>query len=125
VVVRDGRARRARDRGAPGTPRRLPPREPASLRDRVARAGARLVRLAAAVVGPSDPDLDVPRRAPDVHLAGAVRVRRVRLCRARPRPRRGRSRRSAGPARRRSSSATTRAMSTSRRARSSASGRTG
>ena len=44
----------------------LPPREPAPLRDRVARAGARLVRLAPALVGPPDPDLDVPRRPPDL-----------------------------------------------------------
>ena len=70
--------------------RRLPPGEPAPLRDRVARAGARLVRLAPAVVGPPDPDLDVSRRPPDVHVAGARRVRGVRLDRARARPRRAR-----------------------------------
>ena len=123
------------DRRAQGAPGRLPPREPAPLRDRVARAGARLVRLAPALVGPSDPDLDVSRRPPDVHVAGAERVRRVRLDRARARPRRARHVVLVGAlavrdarlarARRRSSSATTRATSTSRRARSSASGRTG
>ena len=69
VVVRDGRARRAGDRGAARAARPLPPREPAPLRDRVARAGARLVRLAPALVGAPDPDLDVPRRPPDLRVA--------------------------------------------------------
>ena len=36
VVVPDGGARRARDRGARGAPRPLPPRKPAPLRDRLA-----------------------------------------------------------------------------------------
>ena len=118
-----------------GAARPLPPREPAPLRDRVARARARLVRLAPALVGPPDPDLDVSRRPSHVRVAAADGVRRVRLGRARARPGRARhvvlvgalavrDARLAG-ARRRSSSATTRATSTSPRARSSASGRTG
>ena len=37
------------------------------------------MRLAPALVGASDPDLDVPRRPPDVRLAAAGGVRRVRL----------------------------------------------
>ena len=90
VVVPDGRARAPRDRGARGAARPLPPREPAPVRDRVARARARLVRLAAALVGSPDPDLDVPERAPDLDLAAARRVRRVRLGRARARDRRPR-----------------------------------
>ena len=61
------------DRGARGPARPLPPREPAPLRDRVARARARLVRLAPALVGPPDPDLDVPGRPPDLDLAAARR----------------------------------------------------
>ena len=66
VVVPDGRARaRPRSRRS-SAPRALPPREPAPLRDRVARERARLVRLAPALVGPPDPDLDVPRRPPDL-----------------------------------------------------------
>ena len=135
VVVRDGRARAPGDRGPSRAARPLPPGEPAPVRDRVPRAGARLVRLASALVGPPDPDLDVPGRAPDVRVAAARRVRRVRhrrsssatpTCSTRgSRPRSGRSRRSAGRSRRRSSTATTRATSTSRRATSSASGRTG
>ena len=126
---------RARDRGARGAARPLPPREPAPLRDRVARARARLVRLAAALVGPPDPDLDVPGRPPDLRLAAARRLRRVRLGRARARDRRARHVVLLGAlavrdarlarARRPSSRATTRATSTSPRARSSASGRTG
>ena len=90
VVVPDGRARAPGDRGAARAARPLPPREPAPLRDRVPRAGARLVRLAAALVGPPDPDLDVRRRAPDLRVAAAGGVRRVRLGRARARPRRAR-----------------------------------
>ena len=114
---------RAGDRGAARAAGPLPPREPAPVRDRVARAGARLVRLAAALVGSPDPDLVLPRRAP--HRARGRRRRRAPSA-ARPsssatrtsstrgsRPRSGRSRRSAGPSRRRSSSATTRATSTS------------
>ena len=90
VVVWHGGARHARAPGAPRAARPFPPGEPAPLRDRVARAGAGLVRLAPAVVGTPDPDLDVPRRAPDLRLAAARRVRRVRLRRARARPRRPR-----------------------------------
>ena len=90
VVVPDGRARPPGDRGARGAARPLPPREPAPLRDRVARERARLVRLAPALVGPPDPDLDVPGRPPDVRVAAARGLRRVRLGRARPRPRRAR-----------------------------------
>ena len=96
-----------------GAARALPPREPAPVRDRVARAGAGLVRLAPALVGAPDPDLDVPRRASDLGLAAAGGVRGVRLGRARARRptcstrgsrrRSGRSRRSAGPRRRPSS----------------------
>ena len=88
-------------------PRPLPPREPAPLRDRVARAGAGLVHLASALVGAPDPDLDVPGRAPHLRVAAARGMRRVRRGRsssATPtcsthgsRPRSGRSRRSAGP----------------------------
>ena len=94
------------DRGARGAPRPLPPREPAPLRDRVARERARLVRLAAALVGPPDPDLDVPRRPPDLRVAAAEACAECgsRSSSARPTsstrgsPRRsGRSRRSAGP----------------------------
>ena len=121
VVVRDGRPRAAGDRGARGAAGALPPREPAPLRDRLARARSRLVRLAAALVGPPDPDLDVPRRPPRLHVAEPRRVRRVRLGGARTRPRRARhlvlvralavrDARLAG-ARRPSSSATTRATS--------------
>ncbi len=98
-------------------------------------ARARLVRLAPALVGPPDPDLDLPRRPPDVRLAAAGGVCRVRLGRARARDRRPRhlvllgalAVRDARLARAdaRSSSATTRATSTSPRARSSGSGRTG
>ena len=81
------------------------------------------MRLAPALVGPPDPDLDVPRRPPDLRLAAAGGVRGVRLAAsssATPtsstrgsRRRSGRSRRSAGPSRRPSSAATTRATSTS------------
>ena len=78
VVVPDGRARAPGDRGAARAARPLPPGEPAPVRDRVARERARLVRLAAALVGPPDPDLDVPRRSPDVRVAAAGGVRRVR-----------------------------------------------
>ena len=88
VVVPDGRARRARDRGARGAARPLPPREPAPVRDRVARERPRLVRLAPALVGPPDPDLDVPGRPPHLRLAAARCLRRVRLGRARARDRR-------------------------------------
>ena len=73
VVVRDGRARAPGDRGASRAARPLPPGEPAPVRDRVAREGAGLVRLAPALVGASDPDLDVPRRAPDVRVAASRR----------------------------------------------------
>ena len=66
------------DRGASRATRALPPGEPASLRDRVARAGARLVHLAPALVGPPDPRLDVPGRPPHVRLAAAGGMRRVR-----------------------------------------------
>ena len=58
-------------RGAPRASRPLPPGEPAPLRDRVARAGARLVRVASALVGAPDPDLDVRRRPPHLRLAAA------------------------------------------------------
>ncbi len=90
VVVRDGRARTPGDRGPSRAARPLPPGEPAPVRDRVPRAGARLVRLASALVGPSDPDLDVPGRASDVRVAAARRVRRVRHDGAGARPRRAR-----------------------------------
>ena len=83
VVVLHGRARPAGDRGARGAPCQLPPREPAPVRDRVARERSRLVRLPPALVGPSDPDLDVPGRPPDEHLAAALGVRGVRLGQAR------------------------------------------
>ena len=114
-------ARAARDRGARDAARPLPPGEPAPVRDRLARARARLVRLAAALVGPPDPDLDVPGRPPHVHVARAGGVRGVRLgasssatptCSTRgSRRRSGRSRRSAGRSRPPSSSASTRATS--------------
>ena len=135
VVVPDGRARRARRSRRSRAAGPLPPREPAPVRDRLARERARLVPLAPALVGSPDPGLDVRGRPPDLRLAAARRLRRVRLGRARARPgrprhlvlarRSGRSPRSAGPSRRPSSSATTRATSTRPRARSSASGRTG
>ena len=132
---RDGRARPPGDRGASRAARPLPPGEPAPVRDRVARAGARLVRLASALVGPPDPDLDVPGRPSDLHVAAARRVRRVRLDGARARPRRARhvvlvgalAVRDARLARAdpRARALLPAATSTSRRATSSASGRTG
>ena len=135
VVVRDGRARTPGDRGPSRAARPLPPGEPASVRDRVPRAGARLVRLASALVGPSDPDLDVPGRASDLRVAAARRVRRVRHDGAGARPRRARHVVLVGPlavrdarlagADARARRATTPATSTSRHATSSASGRTG
>ena len=51
---------------------------------------ARLVRVSPAVVGTSDPDLDVPGRASDLRLATARGLRRMRQWRARPRDRRSR-----------------------------------
>ena len=78
VVVRDDGARAARDRGAPGATRPLPPRVAAPVRDRVPRGGARLVHLAPALVGSSAADLDVPRQAPDRDRRRAVGLRRVR-----------------------------------------------
>ena len=126
----------AGDRGTARAARPLPPGEPAPLRDRVARAGAGLVRLPSALVGPPDPDLDVPGRPPDVRLAAARRVRRVRrrasssatrTCSTRgsrsalwPFATLGWPRRDA-----RARRATTAATSTRPRARSSGSGRTG
>ena len=53
------RARGTRDLGAAGAPRSLPPGVAASLRHHIARGDARLVHLAAALVGPSAPDLDL------------------------------------------------------------------
>ncbi len=60
VVVRDEGARGARDRGARRSARPLPPGVAASLRHHLARGDARLVHLAAALVGTSAPDLDLP-----------------------------------------------------------------
>src|SRR5262249_435326 len=71
VVVPDGRARAPGDRSTPRLKRALPPRQPAPVRDRLAGARARLVRLAPALVGPPDPDLDVLGRPPDIRLAPA------------------------------------------------------
>ena len=59
----NGRAREAGARRAARAPRPLPPGVAAPLRDRVARAGARLVRLPPAVVGAPAPDLVLPGRA--------------------------------------------------------------
>ena len=117
-------------------PRPLPPGVAAPLRDHVARGDARLVHLAAALVGASAPDLVLPGRAITT-VAGrrAVGVCRVRLDRARARVRRPRhvvlvgalAVRDARLAGRdaRARAATTPGTSTRRRARSSASGRTG
>ena len=63
-------------------PRPVPPRVAASLRDHLARGDARLVHLAAALVGPPAPDLDVPGRASHRSGRRARGVRRVRLDRA-------------------------------------------
>src|SRR5262249_59328148 len=82
VVVSNGRARSPGHRGARGPPRSLPPREPASLRDRVARDRPRLVCLAPALVGAPDPGLDMRERAPVLDLAAPRRLPRVRLQRA-------------------------------------------
>ena len=106
VVVRDGGARRAGARGAARAPRPLPPGEPAPLRDRVARAGARPGASRASSGGGTRSRSGLPRRPPDVRRAAARRVRRVRVgasssatrtssTRGSP-PRSGRSRRSAG-----------------------------
>src|SRR5207247_2381398 len=51
VVVLDGRAEGARARGAARAARPLPPRVAAPVRDRLARARARLEHLAPALVG--------------------------------------------------------------------------
>ena len=58
VVVRDGGAGRAGDRGAARAARALPSRVAAPVRDRVAGGDPRLVPLAAALVGASAADLD-------------------------------------------------------------------
>src|SRR5581483_1544203 len=90
VVVPHGRARPPGDRRPPRRPDTLPPRQPAPVRARLARAGARLVPVAPALVGTPAADLDLSGRAQDGDLAAARRVRRVRLAGARPRPRRPR-----------------------------------
>ena len=79
VVVLDGRAEASTARGAPEPRGALPPREPAPLRDRLARERAGLVRVAAALVGPSASRLVLPGRPRDGRGDGAVRVRGVRL----------------------------------------------
>ncbi len=65
VVVRDGRDQAACARRPAGAPDRLPPREPAPLRDRLAGECARLEHLAADLVGASDPGVVLPRRPSD------------------------------------------------------------
>ena len=135
VVVLDGGDQAAGARGAARAQRRLPPGEPAPLRDRLARERARLEHLAADLVGPSDPRVVLPGRphhrrrrrsrsacaecGVDRADARDRRARHVVLAR-----RSGRSRRSAGPTRRRTSSTSTPATCRRPRARSSASGRT-
>ena len=74
VVVRDEGAGRARDRGAARAARALPSRVAAPVRDRVAGGDPRLVPVAAALVGPPDPDLDDAERRG--HLRHAPRRRR-------------------------------------------------
>ena len=66
VVVQDGGARPTRDRGVARADGALPPGVAASIRDRLARGDARLVRLAAALVGASASDLDDARRRGDL-----------------------------------------------------------
>ena len=83
--------KQAGDRGAARAARSLPPGVAAPLRDRLARERARLVHLAPALVGPPDPDLDVPRRPPHrARRPAPDGLRRVRLDGARARDRRAR-----------------------------------
>ena len=107
MVVRDGRARAAGDRGAPRAARPLPPGVAAPLRDRVARGGARLVHLAAALVGaPASRSGTAPTGTAPSRVAAPGGVCRVRLDASSSasrtcstpgsRRRSGRSRRSAG-----------------------------
>ena len=122
VVVPDGRAGGACDRGVAGAPRPVPPREPAPVRDRVARART---RTGASRDSSGGATRSRSGRAPTgIRRARGrrPRLRRVRIGRARAREptsstpgsrrRCGRLRRSAGPSGRPSSSATTRATST-------------
>ena len=84
------RAGRARDLGAARASRPLPPGVAAPLRDRLARGGAGLVHLPAAVVGPPAADLVLPGRARDRHVDEPSALHRVRLDGAHARVRRAR-----------------------------------
>ena len=135
VVVPDGRARGARDRGAPSPPRPAStPRASTasrSSRSRTRRTGASPGSSGGAIRSRSGPVRTVTRPAPGRRPTPARSAARRRSSARRTfstrgsRPPSGRSPRSAGRRRRPSSTATTPATSTSRRARSSASGRTG